>query len=293
MRAVFEKIDSEQGSCFSVRKIEQRAFDAPWHFHPECELTYIIEGEGERFVGDSMESFTAGDFVLLGAELPHFWSSSKAGVGVARAVVVHFGESFLGDALQGAAEFASIRELLSLAKRGCCFSQQRQLSLALGERIQDLLQATGLQALLILIEILQSLAEAGDATDYLSSVGHEPLRDQKSGQRINRAYQYVYANLDGEVTLDAVAQVAGMSPAAFSRYFKRMTGRNLSDFIGELRTSQACKLLRETNSGVAEVAYEVGFGSLSNFNRLFKQLKGMSPREWRRRGLIIDNEILG
>lgn len=282
MRAVFEKIESDENASFAVREIDQEVFDAPWHFHPECELTYICEGEGERFVGDSWQAFAAGDLVLLGAGLPHFWRSRKSDrVERSRAVVVHFSEGFLGDEMGGAGELSGLRRLLLAARRGLCFSRELDLCRRLSKRMQELAGISGLKRLILLLEILSKLFEAESSLSLLSSVGHVPLRDQKAEQRISRAYEYVYAHLNEEITLEAVSQSAGMSSAAFSRYFKRMTGRNLSHFIGELRISQACKHLRETQLGVSEVAYEVGFGSLSNFNRLFKQLKGVSPREWR------------
>ncbi len=282
MRAVFEKINAQDEASFGVRGIDQVSFDAPWHFHPECELTFIREGSGERFVGDSMQPFVAGDLILLGAGLPHFWRSSKSeSEGGSRAVVVHFSEDFLGGKMNGAVEFAGIREMLGRARQGLCFSSDEKLSREIGARLADLMDESGLNRLLILLEILGELTDGSDSASRLSSSHHVPLRDHKAGQRINRAYDYVYDNLSGGISLDAVARVAGMSPAAFSRYFKRMTGRNLSHFIGELRISQACKQLRESDLGISEVAYEVGFGSLSNFNRLFKELKGVSPREWR------------
>lgn len=282
MRAVFEKIESDTESSFAVLEIDQESFDAPWHFHPECELTFIQQGAGDRFVGDSMEPFGNGDLVLLGADLPHYWRSRKdEGVENSRAVVVHFAEGFLGGEMGGASEFTEIRKMLGLARQGLCFSTDSKLCEGVGKRLKGLLAASGLKRLMILLEILNELVEASRSARLLSSAGHVPLSDQKAAQRINRAYEYVYANLSGEITLDAVSRAAGMSSAAFSRYFKRMTGRNLSHFIGELRISQACKILRETDLGVSEVAYEVGFGSLSNFNRLFKELKGVSPREWR------------
>lgn len=282
MRAVFEKINADDEASFVVRKIDQVSFDAPWHFHPECELTFILEGSGERFVGDSMEPFVAGDLILLGAGLPHFWrSSSSEAVGKSRAVVVHFGEDFIGGKISGAVEFAGIREMLGRARQGLCFSGDDKLCEEIDSCLRDLMDEPSLKRLLIWLDILSKLVDGSRTASILSSAHHVPLRDHKAGQRINRAYDYVYANLSEEISLDAVARVAGMSPAAFSRYFKRMTGRNLSHFIGELRISQACKQLRESDLGIAEVAYDVGFGSLSNFNRLFKVLKGVSPREWR------------
>jgi AraC-like DNA-binding protein len=282
MRAVFEKIEAGVENSFAVQQIDQGTFDAPWHFHPECELTYIREGSGERFVGDSMEPFSGGDLVLLGSGLPHFWRSRRGvAEGRSRAVVVHFTETFLGGETAGAREFSGMRKMLQQARQGWCFSDDGKLSHRIGNRLEKLVAVAGLKRLLLLLEILSELVDASQSVRSLSSAGHIPLCDLKASPRINRAYEYVYAHLGEGITLDAVSRVAGMSPAAFSRYFKRLTGRNLTHFIGELRISQACKLLRETDLGIAEVAYEVGFGSLSNFNRLFKELKGVSPRRWK------------
>lgn len=277
MKAVFEKIQAGTNESLVVQKIDQPCFDAPWHFHPECELTFISAGSGDRFVGDSIEPFSDGDLVLLGAELPHFW---KSGSGRSKAVVVHFSKQ-LAD---GASEFAQIKELLNRAELGLSFSDDSNLSQRIGSRMHNLPNSAGLKRLLLLLEILGELSESVDSAKVLSNAGHSVLRDRKAAQRINRAYDYVYTNLHNEISLTEVAQAAGMSPAAFSRYFKRITGRNLTHFIGEMRISQACKLLRESDKGIAEIAYEVGFGSLSNFNRLFKQMKGMSPGTWRNSG---------
>ncbi len=286
MRAVFEKIESGLESSLAVQRIDQSTFDAPWHFHPECELTFIQEGEGERFVGNSMEPFGAGDLVLLGSGLPHFWRSrAGGGNGRSRAVVVHFSEKFLGGEMTGATEFDGMRKMLHQARRGACFSNHRELVHQIEIRLEKLVAASGLKQLLLLLDILSELVDTSPLAKHLSSGGPAPLRDLKASGRINRAYDYVYSHLGEEITLAAVSRAAGMSPAAFSRYFKRLTGRNLTHFIGELRIARACKLLRETDLGISEVAYEVGFGSLSNFNRLFKELKGMNPGRWRKKAV--------
>lgn len=275
MRAVFEKIEAQAEESLVVREIYQPYFDAPWHFHPECELTFISRSSGDRFVGDSMESFSSGDLVLLGSDLPHFWRSRKNDPENSRAIVIHFPEEIAGST----PEFSTIKNTLTRARQGLCFSADSVLCAHIEELMKQIVTSGKLKRLLLLLEILGDLTEA--TARPLSSIGHVPSRDSKASRRINRAYEYIYTNLQNEITLDAVSRTAGMSPAAFSRYFKRITGRNLSHFIGELRISQACKWLRETDRDISEIAFEVGFGSLSNFNRLFKELKGVSPRDWR------------
>ena len=73
MKAQFEKITTSRDNSFKAFSYEDRQFDAPWHYHPELELTFIVSSNGLRYVGDSMQKFEEKDLVLLGPDLPHFW----------------------------------------------------------------------------------------------------------------------------------------------------------------------------------------------------------------------------
>ena len=74
----------------------------------------------------------------------------------------------------------------------------------------------------------------------------------------------------------------GMTESKFSRYFRRVTGNTYTDFVNRLRINKACQLLMETDRYVTNVCYDVGFNNLANFNRRFLQIKGMTPKEFRR-----------
>ena len=82
-------------------------------------------------------------------------------------------------------------------------------------------------------------------------------------------------------TINLAAALAGMSTSSFCRYFRRVTGKTFVEFVNELRVGRACRLLTESERPVTEIAYTVGFGSLSNFNRRFRELRGMNPRAYR------------
>jgi AraC-like DNA-binding protein len=84
------------------------------------------------------------------------------------------------------------------------------------------------------------------------------------------------------ITLAEAAAEAHLSIPAFSRFFRRKTGRTLGAYLHELRTGLACRELIETERPVSDIAFDSGFNNLSNFNRRFRSLKGMSPREFRR-----------
>ncbi len=75
IKPTFEVLHSKGDQSLLIRKFEEVAFTAPYHFHPEYELTMILKGEGKRYVGSHMAPYTAGDLVLLGANLPHCWKT--------------------------------------------------------------------------------------------------------------------------------------------------------------------------------------------------------------------------
>jgi AraC-like DNA-binding protein len=100
-------------------------------------------------------------------------------------------------------------------------------------------------------------------------------------RRVLKVKDYISKNYMNEIRLTDVASLAGMSPSAFSRFFKLHTGRNLSDYIIDMRLGYASRMLVDSTHSIAEIGYGCGFNNLSNFNRIFKKKKGCSPSEFR------------
>jgi AraC-like DNA-binding protein len=108
------------------------------------------------------------------------------------------------------------------------------------------------------------------------------LADEHNIDRTNRAVDYIFAHYARELTLEEVAEHLGMKPTYFSRVFKQATGRNFIEFVNRLRISKSCELLADGDKPVTDVCFESGFNNISNFNRRFQQLKGMTPSHYRR-----------
>lgn len=281
MLARFEKVPLASDRSFHLKELRLRRFDAPWHFHPEYELTLIVASHGLRFVGDSIEPFAAGDLVLLGPHLPHFWHTAETlpRRTWAQAVVVQFDRDFLGPQLWDKPEFAAIRRFLVRARRGLRFPGKGFD--AVRHRLQLLPRLSGLAALTELLAVLDSLAKARAATP-LATPGYEPDLDRRGEIRLARVYAFLTAHFCESLTLAQIAKVAAMTPAAFSRYFRQTTGRNVSDLLNDLRIGRATRQLRETSENVATIAWQCGFGTLSNFNRRFHERLKCAPREYRK-----------
>lgn len=282
-KAKFEFVPKSELNSFSIREFKLPAFSSPWHFHPEYELTYIENGTGRRFVGDHIDLFGPHELVLIGPELPHVWrnhTAAKLKPDYTHSLVVHFREDSFGRGFLECNELQQVRNLLVRSHQGIQFD--RRTTTEARSILMEMRELSGLPRLIRFLELLHHLAAAGDSK-LLSSDGFSPRLDQFAGERINAAHRHVFNNFSGPIDHEKMANDAGMSPSAFSRYFRRLTGRTVSKFVNEVRIGHAHRMLIETNHSITEVAYESGFESLSNFNRRFRELSGVSPRDYRKR----------
>jgi len=288
MRARLETVSLRPGESFACRRFTSRRFTSPWHFHPECELTLIEASHGLRFVGDHIARFEAGDLVLLGANLPHFWSNAPDWRGQARSVVVQFSETLLGPGWLAVPELAGIRRLLARAARGLHFSPAATEKMV--RRLSGLPTLAPVPRLLGLLEILGELADL--PAQPLASAGFAPALRGGDETRLARVLAYVNDAAAEGVSQPEAARRAGLSPAAFSRYFRRKMGHTFEGFVNEVRVGRICRaLIEEPGRSVAEVAFGAGYNNLANFNRQFRQRMGLTPLAYRRRhvaGVTVD-----
>jgi AraC-like DNA-binding protein len=279
-RASYEKVQCPPGRSIVFRAFDLPLFDSPWHFHPEIELTLILEGTGQRFVGDHIDDFGPGDLVLLGSGLPHYWHSdpvSKNGDSRAHSLVFQFLPEALGGVLE-MPEMNLVQGLLRHAQRGLSFTGQVRDEVA--EIMCGLETRAGAGQLLGLLAALNALS-GSERVMPLASGGFSPRVDRLAEERINRAQRFILRHLGEPLRLEDVARHVNMSPSAFSRYFKKVMGKTFSRMVSELRIGLACRALLESDRPIAEIAFESGFNNLSNFNRRFMELRGMNPRRFR------------
>lgn len=279
-KAEFELIPRGGQSSFALREFRLPAFSSPWHFHPEYELTHIVQSRGRRFVGDHISRFGPGELVLVGSNLPHFWHNDAIGntpATEARSVVMQFRADCLGNDFLTQPELAGVQKLLRRSQRGIQFTGP--VCEAVGTLMQRILGMSGLERLIGFLNVLQQLEKAPGRE--LSSRGFVPSLDERAAGRVNQVYQWVFTHFAGPLDHNVIARRVGMSRSALCHCFKRVTGRTLTDFIIEIRIGHARKLLIETDQSVAEIAYASGFESLSNFNHHFRKLAGISPKEYR------------
>lgn len=278
-RSQFERIEMPGDSSFAWKEITGRHFTAPFHHHPEVELTLITAGHGQRFVGDTVEPFQPGDVALLGPQLPHAWFS-EASCRKSAAIVVQFHPETFGGGLLKAQELANVRTLLQQAAAGLII--QGDLAREMQQRLATLGQLTPLLRLTLLVELLEKVATSGSCRSLNARAPEETvsLMDRK---RLDEVLRFIHANHQRALTLPEVAKVAGLGPESFSRFFRRVTGHTFIETLIQIRLASALALLAESPETIAAVAFACGFEDLSNFNRQFRRTYGITPSEARRR----------
>jgi AraC-like DNA-binding protein/mannose-6-phosphate isomerase-like protein (cupin superfamily) len=277
MKAYFEKVPAGSSS-FVVFERRDQTFPFDWHYHPEYELTLIMDSSGRRFVGDSSADYGPGDVVLLGPNVPHSWRSDSSMPGRTEhtAVVVQFRHEFLGAHFFDLEEMAPIARLLAASAPGLAFGHTAKGKEA-AEALLRLVALPPARRVSLLLSILCDLAEASGA-ERLSAGNAIPMCRADDQERINILCRQLEFSFHQEINFKALAKLIHMDQASLCRFFKRATGRTLTEYITERRVAAAAQLLIETDLSLMQISYQVGFGNYSNFNRQFKRIRGLTPK---------------
>ncbi len=281
MKPVLEKINVSHDCSFSVKKDVLPYIDTPWHYHPEYELVYIEKSHGKRFVGDSVDNFSAGDLAFLGPGLPHVWKNDDVfykNIPELKAIawVIHFNENVFGCDFFNLPEMASIKHVLKSSVRGLLIKSNEANKIA--AIMKNMLEEMPVKRVTLLIEILSVLAHSKHL-NYLASEGFTKSFSHDS-DKLNLIFDYICTHFRDEIELDKLAAIGGMSKTSFCRFFKAKTKKTFSQFLNEIRLGYAKKLLMEGRLNVNQIGYECGYNNPSYFNRQFKQLEELTPLEF-------------
>ncbi|MDQ8051730.1 MAG: AraC family transcriptional regulator [Pedobacter sp.] len=287
MKPHFHKVPIMLQSSFSIRHDIKPDFGNVWHYHPELELHYNIKGEGVRFVGDNISNFEADEMILLGENLPHTWRCKEEYFQQhpelnVEALVVHFLPDCLGKYLLNLPEAYLIPKLFEKAKSGMVIYGETKEKIAM--LMRDALQAVNLEKIIILLNILKTLAET-DEYKLITNKNTFYQSNESETIRINKIYNYTLANYKKDIGLEEVASLSNLSITSFCRYFKLMTKKTYYDFLIEIRVSHACRFLIENKLPTEMICFNCGFNNVSNFYRHFKKVTGMTPLDYKRKYL--------
>ena len=279
-KPVLEAIDPQFGSSIKVHdcKEDSNDFAPTWHFHPEIEIVYVNGGSGKRHIGNHLSYYNNGDLVFIGSNVPHYGFTNRLTQNKSE-VVIHLKPDFPGNDFLDLPEMEAIRALLERGKQGIVFLDP--VKDQLGAQMEALLELSPFERMIRLLNILEQMAQT---EDYQLLQTEQIVLETKAedNQRLDMIFKWVKQEFKRPISLSEVADMVSMSDPAFSRYFKKKTGKTFTRFVNEHRLVHACKLLSEEHMSITEVCYESGFNNFSHFNKLFKDYTGKSPSDYRK-----------
>lgn len=266
---------------FYIADRHKAEFTYPIHCHEEFELNFTEHAAGvRRVVGDSSEVIGDYDLVLIASRnLEHVWEQHECTSQEIREITIQFSPEFLTRNVLNKNQFNSIEKMLERAQVGLCFPAQAIMKVY---NLLDTLasQEQGFYAVVNFLTILYELSLYTDARP-LSSSSFAKIESFSDSRRVQRVQRYITEHYQEEIRLQTLAEMVGMTPVAFSRFFHVRTGKTLSEYLIDFRIGIATRLLVDTSHTVAEICFECGFNNLSNFNRTFRRKKICSPKEFR------------
>lgn len=255
------------------------------HQHPQCQLTVIQEGRGQLLVGDFVGRFEAGDVFLLGESIPHVFRSDaeyfEEGNNLSIAGnTIFFDFQAFGKSLEEVDEF---RELIQLNEQiNGCFKIQGKIKETIIQIFEDFSSLSGLAKLQKSLQLLSILDFESADIVALNMIPVSRSLSERDGKRMDQVMRFILENSTRPISLEEVAEHAFMSKEAFCRFFKLRTRRTFTQYLQQLRITEAKKLLLETDMGISQISYQVGFQTLSHFNKTFKSMTKQTPKSWRK-----------
>ncbi|WPR74563.1 AraC family transcriptional regulator [Algoriphagus sp. NG3] len=279
------QIPKSENSFIQFQEDRGKHFYDSLHQHPQAQLTLILEGRGQLLVGDYVGRFDSGDLYLLPESIPHVFRSDadyyqeESGLRIA-------GNTIFFDFKAMRRAFLEVEDFHELSllndKITGCYKITGEVRKEIAQVISGFGEFSGISRLRQCFHVLSLLDFSSADIVLLNKVPVPRTMTERDGRRMDQVMRFILDNSARQITLEEVADQAYMSKEAFCRFFKLRTRKTLTQYIQQLRVTEAKKLLLETDLSIAQVSYQVGFQTLSHFNKTFKSLTDMTPKDWRR-----------
>ena len=262
-------------ACLAFQTVTQE-FRSSWHAHAEFEIVHIESGWGTLQYGAAPATYSRGDILVLGPWIPHeFLEKSEDH----QSISLLFNRHFITPGFFDSELARDIRTLLDSASAGLIFPAAA--CDVHTEKFRTVLSEHGLQQALTLLSLLQELTSQRSCGQTINQrINHA---DCKKHAKLQDILHYIHRNAHRKLLVDEVAGNFYMSRSHFSRFFHQLTGKRFSQYLTSIRIEGACRLLAQSEKPITEIGYEVGFDTISSFNRSFLHLTGQVPRQYRDR----------
>lgn len=284
MKALNFKIPTNQEASFHVQEDLMPAFYPKLHQHHELQITYIIKGSGTLLLEDFIGEFHPGNVFVIGPNVSHVFRSNEqlpvdSEVMNAHSLSLYFDPNFLGQRFLDLPEVHQLHHFIKKSYKGLQINHPIAAQIAV--MITQLRKKKAFDQLIAMLEILNVLSNTDNYTLLSKTLPKKSLSPNLE-KRLNDVFSYTMEHYAKVITLDEIAQLANMTTSAFCKYFKLHTRKTYVQFLNEIRIGNACKLLRENQMTIEQIAYATGFNNMANFNRKFKQINNITPSGFRK-----------
>ncbi|SEP98443.1 transcriptional regulator, AraC family [Hyunsoonleella jejuensis] len=247
------------------------------HQHSEIQISYIEKGAGTLIVGDTINTFSPDDIIVLGGYLPHVFRTDTKLFDETVVYTLFFDKESFGKHFFDLPDMEIISDFFNESEYGMKILTPKHKLIELFLKLKDQNKVQRISSLLRIIDLITK----ADKTPLSSFVYKKKYTDDE-GKRMNDVFNYAMENYMEPITLEEISKIANMSRNAFCRYFKKRTNKTFFQLLIEIRIENACKLIyNNPDQSISSISELCGFHNIANFNRKFKEIKGITPSHYR------------
>ncbi|MBQ0073232.1 MAG: helix-turn-helix domain-containing protein [Prevotella sp.] len=269
-----------ESDSYYLQERHKPAFNYPLHKHHAYELNFVENCCGaRRIVGDKMEVLSDFDLALIGCDMEHTWEQYHCMDNQIHEITIQIPHDYFPDSILNRRVMSPLKELFDSSKLGVAFGMKAIMTVY--DRLMELTKSKpSFHSVTLLNEILYDLAASHDY-HVLSSSSYAHVEIPVTSRRVQKIKDHIDQHYSEEIRMETLSGLVSMTPNALSRFFKQHTNLSISEYINEVRIGHATLLLVDSSQTIIEISYKCGFNTISNFNRTFKAIKGVTPTEFR------------
>ena len=274
MNPAFEKVPLGDKKSILAFRFTNEVFDAPWHFHPQHELTFIEKSSGTKFIGDYVGPYKKGELVLVRSNLPHCWKNNSNSDRLSSSIVIQWNKGIFAKVYELESVFAMLRD----ASKGIIFDKKDIQKIY--PEIKKTISLNKLELYVQLQNILIKLSKL--PYTQLSKRSFTDDLPGKFTSRMEKIHYYIDKNYQEKIYLKDLSELVNMSEQSFSRFFTKIMGKPFFTFLNEYRIYSANKMLVDTDLSIREICYACGYESTAFFYKQFYKFNTTTPSKYRK-----------
>ncbi|GGG43633.1 AraC family transcriptional regulator [Croceivirga lutea] len=248
-----------------------------YHQHEEIQLSLIVSGSGQLLIGNNVSTFSKGDLIGIGSNLPHLFKSDGKDK-QSHMITIFFLKNGFGTSFFNLEEMEVVENSFNYIENGFkCANPSKEIKAIFTSFTTN----SKFLNVLGLLQLLNSIAEF--QSESIQLFGGLSKIPKNQGERLQTVMNYVLEYYANPIKLEEVSNKVHMSKNAFCRFFKQRTNKTFFEFLSEVRIHHAKqKLITQLDKSVNQIALDCGFNSISNFNKQFKEITGKNPIYYRK-----------